>query len=558
MLIILILFGSSQSLSQKIGNRNVELKELLDNSDLHNSLLESSGGKCGLGLMFQLRSQIKNMSSKQKDRLSALLSPPILQVDTIIGKFRIFYDTTGVNTPALLDDQFQRIAGTWSAYVDSLGRYLNYTWNYFVDNLGYDSPPFQSGNNYYNIYIEELYTPYNPLYGETVFQESDRYGSFIPPRFTSYIRIDNDFKDLKSEGIAGLSVTCAHELHHAFQLGSYGYRENDIYFYEITSTWMEELLFPDVNDYLQYLRGSLGYPKGQFLYPDVSFTSSSWMVSYSRAIWGKYIQKKYSPLVMRNSWNYFRQKNALNAIDEALAEVGSSFRKSFLEWTIWNNNTGPGCDTTLYYDDGKYFPQIKSNAPIEYISDMRAFSDSLENLSSVYQPVCLLKSISDNCNSSPQMMVIVTNLNSTYPAGTIFTFNYELSPRGGWDYKELSNGIFTRLNVPDPENWSSQESIPSIVSDIVVYPNPFKPQNMKPLTFRLPPTKKDNVNLSIFTSSMDKVIQKDLDVMSQNYEPYISWDGHDESGRLVASGIYFYALKLNDKEYIGKFAVIKE
>lgn len=261
---------------------------------------------------------------------------------------------------------------------------------------------------------------------------------------------------------------------------------------------------------------------------------------------------------MRNSWNYFRQKNALSAIDDALAEVGSSFRKSFLEWTIWNNNTGPSCDTALYYDDGKYFPQIKLNPSIEYISEMRSFSDSLENISSVYQPVCLLSSMSDNCNSSPQMMVIVTNLNSSVPSGSKVAFNYEMSPAGGGDFKELSNGIYTRLNVSDPENWSSQESIPSIVSEIVVYPNPFKPQNLKPLIFRLPPTKKDHVTLSVFTSSMDKIIQRDISIMNQNYEPYISWDGHDESGRLVSTGIYFYALKLNDKDYIGKFAVIKE
>ncbi|MBI5475159.1 MAG: hypothetical protein HY964_00295 [Ignavibacteriales bacterium] len=519
---------------------------------------EKYGGKCGLGIMFDLNDNWDKLSQRQKKILSNALSPLALQSDTIIGRFHIYFDTTGLNAPALLDLNSNRIEGTWRQFIDSVGYYFNHSWSYFVNELGYEAPPLQAGNSYYNIYIEELYSLYNPLYGETVFFESDRIGNYNPPRYSSYIRIDNDFKDLRSEGIAGLSVTAAHELHHAFQLGSYGYRNGDIYFYEITSTWMEEVLFPDVNDYYQYIRTVTNNPKGQFLYPEISFTSPWWGVSYSRGIWGKYIQKKFSSAVMRNTWNYFRQEQAINAMDDALLEVGSSFRNAFLEWTIWNNNTGPGSDSSKYYDDVKDFPQMTTLPNVEYISEARSFSDSVEVIASVYVPVCIMKSISENCNTSPQMKVIVTNLNTIASSGSKYEFQYKLSPSSFVGSKSLSNGINVGLIVNDPGNWSTQENVPTIISDIIVFPNPYIPDKSKPLIFRLPNASKETATLSIFTSSMDRVINKEVNVVSPTFEPIISWDGHDDNGNIVTSGIYFYVVTIDKKDYVGKIAVIKK
>lgn len=516
------------------------------------------GGKCGLSLLFQLHEGHDDLPPADKLKAEAILGPTLMQLDTIIGKFHIHFDSSGENAPALLDAGLQRIEGSWPQYIDSLGIYLNLTWERFVTSFGYDPPPFQAGSDYYNIYVEELYTPLNPLYGETIFQGSDLYQNYTPPRYTSYIRIDNDFKDLVSEGIPGLKVTCAHELHHAFQLGSYGYRPGDIFFYELTSTWMEELLFPDVNDYFQYLRTAGGYPKGQFLYPEVSFTSPSWTVSYSRGIWGKYIQKKYSPDVMLSAWRWFRQLEALFAMDRALAEVGSSFRRDFLEWTLWNNSTGADCDTASFYDDGKYFPEIKTNPPIEYLKEARSFSDTIENISSVYQPICLLNSLSDNCNTSPQMTAIVSNLKMNGPSGSRYGFAYDLSPSGGGDFKRLSNGIYVRLRVSEIGDWISQETVPDLVDEIKLFPNPFRPRELKPLTFKLPPTSGERAELSIFTSSMDKIIGLEMSVSNQNFEPYIVWDGHDQRGEIAATGIYFYLVRINEKEYLGKFAIIRD
>jgi len=520
---------------------------------------ENTINKCGLWVSFEINRSWTAFNESQKERIRKILSPPVLQKDTLIGKFHIFYDTTGQNVPALLDLNHNRIPNSYAAYIDSVGYYFNYVWNYFLDPLGYSSPPYQAGNNYYNIYIEELWDYYNPLYGETVFTQNDQIGGFYPARFTSYIRIDNDFKDLKSEGIAGLKVTCAHELHHAFQLGSYGYLSNDVYFYEITSTWMEDVIFNDVNDYYQYIKSPLNQPRGQFYYPDISFTSPFAGVTYSRAIWGKFIEKRFSRDLMRESWEFIRSgQQTLNAIDHVLNLAGSDFRKAFLEWTIWNNNTGPSCDTVKYYSEGKTYPQMRLRPAVEYSKSLRSFTDSIDVLSSAYYPICLLNSPSDNCDLSPQMMTIISNVNMI-PANSVKRgFSYEISPRNSAGATQLSNGVYIRLDADDPGNWVSQENVPVIVSDILLYPNPFYPKGNKPLTFHLPPVLQSAANLYIYASSMDKIVSREMNVMSQSFEPFIEWDGHDSNRRIVPTGVYFYVIDIDGKQYTGKFSVIRE
>jgi hypothetical protein len=41
-------------------------------------------------------------------------------------------------------------------------------------------------------------------------------------------------------------------------------------------------------------------------------------------------------------------------------------------------------------------------------------------------------------------------------------------------------------------------------------------------------------------------------------EPGIVWDAHDNNGNLIASGIYFYFIEIDQIEYRGKFAVLRE
>jgi hypothetical protein len=69
---------------------------------------------------------------------------------------------------------------------------------------------------------------------------------------SAYCVIDNDFAELG--GAAALQATLAHEFFHAVQF-AYDIGE-DTWFMEATAVWMEDEVFDDVNDNLQYLDAS--------------------------------------------------------------------------------------------------------------------------------------------------------------------------------------------------------------------------------------------------------------------------------------------------------------
>ncbi len=522
-------------------------------------------GKCGLGLSFDIARNWKNFSEPERRLFHLLLSPAASQKDRIIGHFHFYYDTTGSDAAQVVridsNNACQDLPGTSEDFVDSAGVYFNQAWSYEIDTLGYIPPPVDT-DGFYRVNIRNVDS--FGEYGQTTFIDPPIYNG-TPPRYSTFIDVDNDFCNVypPSRGIAGLKVTAAHEFHHAIQIGSYGVWPSDFYYYEITSVWMEGVVHPEVKDYLQYIKRDQPpplppVPLGQFAMPDVSFVAFSGLIQYSRGIWGRFVSKKYGRDLMRRSWDYMMHEPSLPAIDHALNDAGSSFRQAFLEWTIWNLHTYTDADTVNYYSEGLDFPPIATRDPISFAHTPRSFTDAIDALSSCYHPICLLASPSDNCSVSPQMLAIVSNINAASRTGH-FGFTYDLTEGDDPSFKKLSNGISVKLDVPDPENWATQESVPAVITDVIVSPDPFTPRGNKPLRFHLPSGSPTAATLDVFSSSMNRIISIELPVSAQKLsEPSIDWDGHDEYGNLVTSGIYFFVVTVGDKQYNGKFAVVRQ
>ena len=117
----------------------------------------------------QVINRWKEFSQVQRAELSVLMKADVLQSDTIAGHFHIFYDTTGINEPALLDNNNQRIPGTAKAYIHFVAQIFNHVWDVEIDQMGYSAPPFEIGQLYYNIYVEDMKD-----YGITNFDETTR------------------------------------------------------------------------------------------------------------------------------------------------------------------------------------------------------------------------------------------------------------------------------------------------------------------------------------------------------------------------------------------------
>jgi protocatechuate 3,4-dioxygenase beta subunit len=113
------------------------------------------------------------------------------------------------------------------------------------------------------------------------------------------------------------------------------------------------------------------------------------------------------------------------------------------------------------------------------------------------------------------------------------------------------NPEVSRVNVLDfalsqtttslPEGNGSQMSIPTTVLLLANYPNPFNP--ITHIQFSLPEAQQTRI---VIYDILGRQIRELADNFYQAGYHTISWDGTDESDRVVSSGIYFYVLETTD------------
>ncbi|HTR80530.1 MAG TPA: MXAN_6640 family putative metalloprotease, partial [Bacteroidota bacterium] len=316
-----------------------------------------TGEKCGLPAITYAIKNRDHLTPEVSQALQIILDRPTSQKSILVGSFRIHYDTTGIEAAAMLDSLYQPIPGTADQFADSVGAIANYCEWFETKVLGYLPSPADSmagGGPEYDIYVVDL-GDYGFTTPETPINNKPQGGTY-----TSFMTIDNSFAFVNppaNRGLPGMRVTIAHELHHSIQIGNYGYWTNDIYFYELTSVWMEDVVFNDVNDYYQYEKS----PEGQFASPQVPFNTNSFIM-YSRAIWGHYIAKRFGRDAMLRTWEEIQSAPPLEAIDRALQKppYNSSFNAAFAEWNVWNYFTGARSDSALYYPEGAAYPEINT------------------------------------------------------------------------------------------------------------------------------------------------------------------------------------------------------
>ena len=101
--------------------------------------------------------------------------------------------------------------------------------------------------------------------------------------------------------------------------------------------------------------------------------------------------------------------------------------------------------------------------------------------------------------------------------------------------------------------------IPTLESSALLqnYPNPFNPETWIPFTL------KEKAQVVIRIYNLTGQLIKTLDLGEKEPGEYLSkdraayWNGHNDSGEEVASGIYFYQLRAGDKVLTKKMVVLK-
>jgi len=495
----------------------------------------------------QIKHNLERFTPEQQKNLKKILDRKVKQTSLVSpsGFFRIHYDTTGSQVPnyssslTILENVQQVAIAADSAF------------NFEVNFLGYPKPPYDNGgggDNLYDIYI----TTADGNYGFT--EQETHLGN---EKYTSFMEIHYNFQGqaFATHGLAAMRVTVAHEFHHSIQMGNYILRWDDTYFYELTSTSMEEFVFDDVNDYYAYL-------PNYFNNPDKSFPNNA---GYNLAHWNIYLQKNFDYDIIKRQWELMPDQRAILAIGNSILERGSTFAREYNRFGIWTYYTDYRSVQGKYFEEAENYPLIKNLAERTYPQQtyIDVFAESTSNNFIKF----------GNTTNGDILYAIVTNgdISSVInnPSET-FQFRYTLFSDTSSGQRKLGDYYSANFEVSNPTWWSVSEILNGLVvredstilpgvniAESFAFPNPFRYSGN--VSFSIEGKQGEPIDFNVYTSDMSLIYssQEPASILINNTAG-ISWNGLDNAGNKLASGVYIYIIKQGDEFLKGKIVIFNE
>jgi hypothetical protein len=202
--------------------------------------------------------------------------------------------------------------------------------------------------NKLDVYIENLFVDH--IFGYVAIDPGQDQNPAVP--HFAYMVMDKDFSRFgdgsPAANTANMQVTAAHEYNHVLQ-NAYDYLE-DPWMFEATAVYMEDKVYPAINDYLQYLQpwvANTGQPITAF--PDTN------LKPYGSAVWNHWLDHRYGPALVRTAWEQSVAQGdfAPGAYNSAIAGAGGAgfldefdrFSATVAEWNA------PGSGFPDHYPD---------------------------------------------------------------------------------------------------------------------------------------------------------------------------------------------------------------
>ena len=172
-----------------------------------------------------------------------------------------------------------------------------------------------------------------------------------------YMVIDNDYSADEYSGYVDpldpARVTVAHEFNHLLHV--FYNSLQDLWMFETTAVWMEEQVFPEVDDYVHYVPHFARIPGT----PITDARGGGGLKIYGSAVWNHWLADRYGVDVVRRAWEVSDATHprdfTIAAFDEAIADRGGrSFSSEFVRFAAataeWRTGHGGFPDTDQYPD----------------------------------------------------------------------------------------------------------------------------------------------------------------------------------------------------------------
>ncbi len=510
--------------------------------------LASLPHKCGFSYTLESIRRSESLPADLRLRMDAALAPAVMQTSVVSasGRFRVHFDTTGQHTPALIANGV-RVPGTARQYATEVARFFDESYQVEIVERGFLAPPYAAGRNEYDVYIKEYA---RGDYGQT-FQIDRVSNSALMPCYTTYIQLDNDFLGYPTAGLDGARVTAAHEFHHMVQMGNYGVWPNDLFMYEMTSTYFEDVVYDTINDYLFYLPPLFQQPERAM---------SAWP-GYQLSIWLKMLEQRYAPEIVRTFWNEIRAKSPLEAMESVLrspayqTDMAGEYCR-FMRWNWFTADRASRAPAGERYPEAGTYPRMRASIDVQLVGDAAALSGSVFPLAAQYGMVR---------RGADTVVFAVANTDiraAINKAMTTVGFSFDVRSAAYGSYTPLGNGWSYQFSAGNANTLCHHVFAAVPVSDVarVPFPNPYDPARdgvvRIPISASAPQIR---AALSIHSMSMDAQYSvSNLDIRSDEaLGRYVTWDGTGADGSYVASGIYIYAIDLGGEVTSGKIAVVR-
>ncbi|MBA4372450.1 MAG: hypothetical protein C0402_06265 [Thermodesulfovibrio sp.] len=318
----------------------------------------------------------------------------VLTYDTPGGHIRIHYTEDNRQGDAV--SGYDGNPATIPRFVIDTGVAFENSYSHILG-LGYADLPgdgTRGGDNRLDVYL--LHLPGS--YGYTSFEQTPS---------DAYIVFDSTFTDkpanLDPAGrqAGDIKVTAAHELFHAFHFQLSTDITKNGWWMEASSTWMEDEIYPEVKDYLNYVgsryddandngkwdtgetyytilgtkAGTTGRADKWFDRPGSPLDTYNGSYEYGSIIWVKYLSETRGIDIIKNIWNRTGNGSAaISAISAQLISLNSSLNvelKSFRQKVLLRE-----------FADREYYPPAKQEASFSTLP--QTITGSLSHLAARY------------------------------------------------------------------------------------------------------------------------------------------------------------------------------
>jgi len=524
--------------------------------------------KCGTPMDDMIRLALPDLPDAVAEEIRGLRARPTPTAYTTYvetAHFRIHYDTAGMH----------KIYG-WpsTTYRDAMMVEVEHIWDEEVTNMGFRAPPPDGGdpdggggNDLYDIYVQALTGLYGYCAGSYYYNDGP--GGYPTNAATSYVVIENDWVGFTYTPIENMKITIAHEFNHACQ-AAHDINESTWY-KEASSTWIEDYIYDDINQYRGYLSQFLSS-----MYQSIDYHNGS-LRWYGSCVWNFFLVENFGDGIVVENWWQLESSPALSGMDIVLGTYGSSMEEAYKDFAIW-------CWFTGSRDDGNHFREGGYWYTASIMRGHNSYPIAIGGPTPSWEPDSYgCNYIAFNYTGSGHSRLLVTyDGPALLSVGNAAYLNYRTSggvygeygeiPLSPWGNGELafdgwntmhSVGLVVINNDGSSDNmnysYNAEESDTGVVDDVFAFglkaasPNPFAETTS--IAYSVP-TGGGLVDIIIYDVNGREVCSLVRERMDGG-AGIAEWNGFDNTGERVASGVYFARLDIDGLTASGKLIMLK-